>query len=374
MESYQRSLQLLFYVEDTGIGIPQDKIKEIFGNYTQSRGSVSRKYGGSGLGTAISKQLVELMNGEIWVESPSHIALSEENPGSRFSFTIEVFSNERLKKEYNFDNIRSINHLTALYLTKEPNPERNSITKILNGFGINVATKIYQDSTIESIIHHIHVKKDMYHLLILADKNNLDGFALARRLQDEGLLELFPVILISNNDQPGNYRISKRMGIDYYMIEPLESKEVYDIIHDTFRGLEDHKKLESTLNKLPADLSILLVEDNLINQKVAQSVFKNLGYEIDIAKNGVEALDSVEGKEYDIIFMDLYMPEMDGFEATEQLRKKGIKTPIIAMSADSDEQRRADCLLVGMDDYVEKPAKLEVIKKLLITMFSESVK
>ncbi len=373
MEEYQNSLQLLFYVEDTGMGIPKDRIKSIFGSYTQMRGSVSRKHGGSGLGTAISKQLVELMNGEIWVESPSRISNSDEYPGSRFSFTIEVYSNEKIKKKYNFDGFNRLEQITALFITKESNPEKNSIRTMLNKFGVNIVSKIYQDSNIDSIIHHLKIKRDLYNLLILFDKNNLDGFVLAKRIKDEGLSDKFPIILVSGNDKPGNYKISKQLWIDYYLIEPFESKELFDIIYEIFSGIEDHKAIVSTLNSLPEDLSILVVEDNLINQKVAQSIFKNIGYEIELAKNGAEAITLTSDNEYDIIFMDLYMPEVNGFEATEVIRNNGIKTPIIAMSADIDDQRKADSIQAGMDEYLTKPAKVETVKQLLIKMFSTSV-
>jgi signal transduction histidine kinase/CheY-like chemotaxis protein len=374
MEAYQSSMQLLFYVEDTGIGIPQDRIKSIFGSYTQTRGSVSRKFGGTGLGTAISKQLVELMNGEIWVESPSRISNSTEIPGSRFSFTIEVYSNEKIKKKYNTDGIKKLDQIAALFLTKESNPEKNSIKTILNNFGINIVTKIYMDSTVDSVIHHMNIKQDLYNMLILYDKNNLDGFALAKTIKDEGLSDKFPIILVSGNDKPGNYKISKQLWIDYYLIEPFESKEIYDIVKDIFKDIEEQPAIASSLNSLPEQLSILVVEDNLINQKVAQSIFKNIGYEIELAKNGAEAITLTNKKEYDIIFMDLFMPEVDGFEATMQMRKNGIKTPIIAMSADSDDERKADSIKAGMDEYLMKPAKVETVKQLLIKMFSSSLK
>jgi signal transduction histidine kinase/CheY-like chemotaxis protein len=373
-ENVKGKLQLLFCVEDTGIGIPEEKISSIFASYSQSRGSVSRKFGGTGLGTTISKQLVELMNGEIWVESPSRISSSSEFPGSKFSFTIEVYSNEKIEKTYNFDTLQSLNHITVLFLTKEPNPERNSINKILNKFGVNVVTKIYQESNIDTVLHHLKVKNDLYQLLIISDKSNLDGFALANRLKDEHLLNKLPAILISNNDQPGNYKISKKLGIDYYVIEPFESKEIFDILNDIFPALKDHGGIKTTLNTLPAQMSILLVEDNIINQKVAQSIFKNIGYEITLVSNGAEAIKMTSENEYDIIFMDLYMPEVDGFEATIQIRKNGIKTPIIAMSADIDDQRKADAVFAGMDEYLSKPAKIETVKQLLIRMFSTSVK
>ena len=220
----------------------------------------------------------------------------------------------------------------------------------------------------------MNIKKDLYNLVILYDKNNLDGFALAKTIKDEGLSDKFPIILVSGNDKAGNYKISKQLWIDYYLIEPFESKEIYDILKDIFIAIEEHHSIASTLNSLPEELSILLVEDNLINQKVAQSIFKNIGYEIELAKNGAEAITLTGEKEYDIIFMDLFMPEVDGFEATERIRKNGIEIPIIAMSADSDDERKAEAIEVGMDDYLTKPVKVETVKLLLIKLFSSSVK
>jgi signal transduction histidine kinase/CheY-like chemotaxis protein len=371
IENYKGRLQLMFWVEDTGIGIPEDKISTIFGSYQQSRGSVSRKFGGTGLGTAISKQLVELMNGEIWVESPSKISGPKDAPGSRFSFTIEVFSNERLSKNYNYKDIRKLNQITVLYLTKEHDPEKNTINKLLHQFGVNIVTKIYQDITIDAVIHHIGSKKELYQLVIIADKNNLEGFALASRLKEEGLTDILPYIMVCNSDRPGNYKISRKLAIDYYLIEPVESKELYDIIREVFPELTDYNGISQELNTLPSHLSILLVEDNIINQKVAQSIFKNIGYEIDIACNGAEGVEMAGKKRYDVIFMDLFMPEMDGFEATGLIRKLGIKTPVIAMSADRDDDRKAQSVLAGMDEYLAKPAKVETVKQLLIKLFSE---
>lgn len=374
MEDYKGRIQLLFWIEDTGIGIPEDKINTIFSSYSQSRGSVSRKFGGTGLGTAISKQLVELMNGEIWVESPSRISSNENAPGSRFSFTIEVYSNEKLKKEYRFNDISTLNQLSILYLTKEPTPDKNNINKLLHNFGINLVTKIYQDSTVDAVVHHLQVKQSMYNMIIIADRNNLDGFAIASRLKDEGLMNSFPAMMVSNNDQPGNYKVCRKLGIDYYLIEPFESKEVYDILKESFPSLEEQAGITKMLNALPDELRILMAEDNLINQKVAQSIFKNIGYEIELASNGEEAVEMASKKEFDIIFMDLFMPEVNGFEATEKIREKGIKTPIIAMSADDTDERKAEAINIGMDDYLMKPARVETVKQILMKRFSTTVK
>jgi CheY-like chemotaxis protein len=210
-------------------------------------------------------------------------------------------------------------------------------------------------------------------LIVLVDKNQLDGFALAQEMQTGDLTDDYPIILVSSNDKTGNYKTCRKLGIDYYLIEPFETKEVIDILFDNFPAIEDRKSLEPMINALPSELSILLAEDNLINQKVAQSIFKNIGYEIDIAKNGKEAVEMVEQGTYDVVFMDLLMPETDGFQATEQIRKSGHTLPIVAMSADMDEKTRAAAFAAGMNEYVSKPARVESIKQLLIKLFSTTI-
>ncbi|MDX2429602.1 MAG: response regulator [Bacteroides sp.] len=372
-ESYKTQVNLLFTVEDSGIGIPQDRVKEIFGSYTQARGSVTRKFGGTGLGTAISKQLVELMHGEIWVESPSSISIDQEFPGSKFSFTIDAYSNERIPKDFSSDSITSINEINVLILTKESDPAKNTMARMLERFGLNVVTKIYQDSTMDSVIHHIQMKEGKYQLVILVDKNQLDGFAVAQEMQNKELTSKYPIVLVSSNDKTGNYKTCRKLGIDYYLIEPFETKEVFDVLSEVFPKIEDRKSFESMLNALPQELSILLAEDNLINQKVAQSIFKNIGYEIEIAKNGKEAVEMMEQGSYDVVFMDLLMPEMDGYQATSQIRKSGHTLPIIAMSADEDDIIRKAAFAAGMNEYVSKPARVENVKQLLIKLFSTTI-
>ena len=373
MESYKSQLNLLFTVEDTGIGIPKDRIKEIFGSYTQARGSVTRKFGGTGLGTAIAKQLVELMHGEIWVESPSSVSNNEEFPGSKFSFTIEVYSNERIPKSFDFSGITRLNEINALILTKESDPSRNTMSKMLTKFGLHVTTTIYQDSSVDSVIHHLQVKKGNYQLIVLVDKNQLDGFALAQEMQTKNLTDHFPIVLVSSNDRSGNYKTCRKLGIDYYLIEPFETKEVIDILFENYPSIEDRKSLEPMINALPTALSILIAEDNLINQKVAQSIFKNIGYEIDIAKNGKEAVEMMEKGSYDVIFMDLLMPDTDGYQATEMIRKEGHTLPIVAMSADQDDRTRKAAFAAGMNEYISKPARVESVKQLLIKLFSSNL-
>ncbi len=250
--------------------------------------------------------------------------MEEGYPGSKFSFTIDAYSNERIPKSFNFEHITRLNEINALILTKESDPSKNTMARMLENFGLNVVTKIYQESTVDSVSHHLQVKRDNYHLIVLVDKNQLDGFALAQELQNKDLTDYYPIVLVSSNDKAGNYKTCRKLGIDYYLIEPFETKEVFDILSENFSGIEDRKSLEPMINALPSELSILVAEDNLINQKVAQSIFKNIGYEIDIAKNGREAVEMAEKNKYDVIFMDLLMPEIDGYQATEQIAQSGV--------------------------------------------------
>jgi signal transduction histidine kinase/CheY-like chemotaxis protein len=372
VERYNSALNLLFYVEDTGVGIPTENLKKIFGSYEQGKSSVSRQYGGTGLGMAISRQLVELMNGEIWVESPSTISKSKNYPGSKFIFTIEVHSNEKLKKKFDYSNIRLYHQISVLIFTMVKNEDDN-VHRLLDQFGINYTFRIFDESAINSAIFYLEQNRNLFQMIILMDKPGHDGFVMAQHLKESKISDQYPVLMISSNDQPGNYVRSKSLGIDYYLIQPFESNEIFNIIRENFPGLDDHGGVTPMVNKIRSKLEILIAEDNIINQRVTQGVFKQLGFEIDIARNGIEALEMSMSKKYDIIFMDILMPDMDGLAATTEIRKKDIKIPIIAISASDELELKTQAVSAGMNDYILKPIKIESVKQLLIKLFSESI-
>jgi len=373
MEAYSGNLTLQFCIEDTGIGIPKEKLDTIFGSFSQADGSTTRKYGGSGLGTTISKQLVELMNGEIWIESPSTISNNSKYPGTRVCFTIEVFSNERLEKDFVFDNITRYNEINAIILNEDGQNE-GDLVKMLKSFSIRADVLSFQEGTLEMIRRHSGGSPANFNLIVITDKETFDGFSVAQKLHEKEITKHFPVIMVSQNDKFGNHARSKRLGVDYYLIQPFESDEIFSIIRESFPNIQhvkDEKQLH--LSKLRKNIRILLAEDNLINQKVAQTIFKNLGYEIDLARNGNEAVEKATNSDYDIIFMDVMMPEKDGNQATVDLRSKGYKTPIIAMTANIHNEDKQKSLSVGMDDYITKPVRVETVKKILLSRFSERI-
>jgi signal transduction histidine kinase/CheY-like chemotaxis protein len=366
-EEYNGNLTLLFYIEDTGIGIPNHKIESIFNSFTQADESTSRKYGGSGLGTTISKQLVTLMNGEIWVESPSSISTNPNFPGSKFCFTIEVFSNERLIKNVKTDHITNFNQINSIIITQRIDI-KSRLDRFLDSKDIHYSIYEYKEEHYNSLIKTLQDATPETFLLFIIDDYSLDGMSLAKRLRDEKFLDAFIVITISSNHKAENFVLSKRYGIDSYFIEPFEYNDLSAFIYETFHQIkkephEDEKKLRN-------DISILVAEDNIINQKVATAIFGNMGLSIDIAQDGNEVLDKVKSKCYDIIFMDLMMPLRDGIQTTVEIRSLGYQMPIIAMTATISSSSKSKALASGLNDYITKPVKPDTVRNILYKWFA----
>lgn len=363
-------LTLLFAVEDTGIGIPKEKLKEIFTSFSQADGSTTRKFGGTGLGITISKQLVELMGGEIWVESPSSISYDPQYSGSKFSFTIQVYSNEKLEKNVDVSSITDYDQINVLIINNNPNEEK-TLLHSFNSFETNNTQITPKDKPFEKIEESLKEGNKKYHLIMIKDSADFDGIGFARKLKEKELSDKFFIAVVSSNDQPGNYVKCKMNGVDYYLIKPYEASEVFEIIQDNFTNLKVTDKVLPELNKLKKNIKILLAEDNIINQRVAQTIFKNLGYDITIAQNGKDCVEKIKESKFDIIFMDIMMPEKDGLEATAEIRSLGYNLPIVAMTANAREEDKTKAFNSGMNYYLAKPVRIEEIKEVLIRWFSE---
>jgi signal transduction histidine kinase/CheY-like chemotaxis protein len=366
-EEYSGNLTLLFYVEDTGVGIPEKKIESIFSSFTQADDSTSRKYGGTGLGTTISKQLVNLMHGEIWVESPSSITKSKKYPGSKFSFTIEVFSNEKLDKNLNFDSITEFNQVDALVLTANIE-SKVRLVYFLKQNGIKYEGFNFQIDKFKDLNNKLKEKGKNIKLIFIMDEPNYKGFEIAHKLKEKSISDSYIVFIVSSNHKPDNFILAKREGVDYYLIQPFEHEDLLNYLHDTFPNVKITAELET--KKIRTDLSILVAEDNIINQKVAETIFNNLGLKIEIANDGKETVEKFNRKKYDIVFMDLVMPNKDGIQATVDIRGTGSQVPIIAMTATASKQTQAQAIASGMNDYIIKPVKLETVRNVLLKWFA----
>ncbi len=366
-EEYNGNLTLLFYIEDTGVGIPHHKIETIFNSFTQADESTSRKYGGSGLGTTISKQLVTLMNGEIWVESPSSISTNPQYPGSKFSFTIEVFSNEKLIKNIKTDHITHLNQVKALIISKN-NDIKRRLNRFLESEQIKYEIFNYSQADKKELFALLKDSSHPFHVLFILDDIGLNGMELAKNLQDEKYIDSYIVFMISSNHKIENYVQSKRYGVDYYLTEPFEYNDLTAYMHETFHNVI--RAHADTGKKIKSDIAVLVAEDNLINQKVASTIFGNLGLTIDIAQNGNEAISKIKEKCYDIVFMDLMMPDRDGIQATVELRGQGYQMPIVAMTATASAKSKSKALASGMNDYITKPVRMETVKNILYKWFA----
>jgi CheY-like chemotaxis protein len=201
------------------------------------------------------------------------------------------------------------------------------------------------------------------------DSPVFDGFEVARKMNQYELIDYFLVIIISSNDHKGNLIKAKKLGVDHYLIEPFQSSEIFDIIQNNFYQSEPLEKEPQIVEEIEKELNILIAEDNIINQEVVKVLFKNLGYEIDIVSNGKEAIKNINKKKYDIVFMDIMMPEIDGLEATREVRAMGYKMPIIALTADLGNETKKNAYKSGVNDFIGKPIKSDKLKKVMIKWF-----
>ncbi len=364
-EQYSGNLTLLFSISDTGVGIPKEKLASIFDSFTQAEKSTSRNYGGSGLGTTICKQLVTLMNGEIWAESPSGISGNEKYPGSSFNFTIEVFSNKELDKELDFSSISAPEDINALIISHD-NPANRRLFSYLENINIQHTILNYNENILFDVKSHIQEKNADFHLLMILDDIGLDGLWFSKKLFDDGFTNKYRVFVFSSNHKPENYIQSKVAGVDYYIVQPFEQKNLNKYLNECFPSINIQKDQGLKLRK---NLKILVAEDNIINQKVAENIFKNIGFAIDIAVDGNEVIKLVKSNTYDIIFMDLEMPEKNGVEATVEIRSLGYQMPIIAMTASASEASKMNSLNAGMNEYTTKPIKLEIVQAMIEKWF-----
>lgn len=366
-------VNLLFEIEDTGKGLSSEQLslfnKKKVQPFTKTTREGKEKTIRSGLGLSITFQLLDMLNGDIQFISPPPEQKGEKSHGTLVRVKIPVFSNERLKKDFDLSNITQYKQIKALIIKNNDEPN-NYIQQQLKQFGVQ-ASVIFK---MEKIIHLLEANASnpdqKYHMLIIKDSPSFDGFQLVHELHERKITQKYLIILTSSNDRKGNYARARKTGIDYYLIEPVQGSELFNIIQDNFSGLEMEEIAAKSLETITRDLKILVAEDNQINQKVMQVYFKNLGFEIDIAEDGSAAVEKAKNTPYDIIFMDVMMPIMDGWEATRKIRSLGINVPIIAVTADVSEETRLRSMETSMNDYIPKPVKIDDIKRVLINYFT----
>jgi len=366
------TMKLRFSVEDTGIGIPQEKQKVIFDSFTQADGSTTRRYGGTGLGITISKQLVELMQGEMGLEST-------EGEGSMFWFEVDLQKTKESESEGRkplFDPGGA-----RILVVDDYEKCRLSMMKYLSSWKCEVQAGTDGDHAL-SLLRAAAVSDSLFDVIIMDVRTSCsgDGKLMERVKSEEGLRHI-PVVALKRDESTEESERLRKMGVAWQLKKPIGRSDLQSAVEGCLRpaangGREGDR--ESVTAARPERTVqggvILLVEDYPTNQAVMMRHLKTAGYDVDLAVDGSVALEKFRNRRYDIVLMDIQMPVMDGYEATEAIRRfetdgaagrwEGERVPIVAMTAHAIKGYRDACLKCGMDDYIAKP----IMRKDLLAM------
>ncbi len=358
-----------FSIIDTGIGIAPEQRNKLFVPFSQVDASTTRKYGGTGLGLAICKQIVEIMHGEIGIASNLG---SDVERGSIFWFTLPFQRpNNSGLQPGNPANITRMVGKRLLVVDDNAN-SRSAIAELLTRWQVQVDLAASATDAIAALRSSLTEQRFYDSALIDLEMPDLDGIALGRQIKATPEFASLPLILLTATHQMDITRQAVGTCFRDYTFKPVRSSRLLDVLERTLGiGNADNTanpSLTSTQTPPKSNLRILLAEDNPTNQKVAVKLLEKLGYRVEIAVNGQEVLTRLEQKTYDLILMDCQMPIVDGYAATQEIRRREgdrSHTIIIAMTANAMKEDRDKCIAAGMDDYVSKPISKDQIQAVL---------
>ncbi len=358
-----QSAKFLFEVKDTGCGIAPEQQANIFDSFTQADSSSTRIHGGTGLGLAISKHLVSLMGGDLAVKSRLGL-------GSCFFFTLSL---DVIKVTAPDVDVSALKNRTVL-IVDDNETSRAVVNDQLTAWGMRCHCLGKGESAIKELIEAARIENPYPCIILDYQMPGMDGIACALAIRDEPRIPPLSVILLGTANFNLDYTQFSHNGINHFINKPVTQQNLYNTLLNVF-GAADAQSLASPepfFNDEDIRLqgNILLAEDNLINQEVAKGILKVIGCEVDIAHNGVEALDKSAKGGYDLILMDCHMPVMDGFEAASKIRQREhsdnlTRTPIIALTADVQKGVIDQCTQAGMDDYLSKPYTRKQLQQVL---------
>jgi signal transduction histidine kinase/CheY-like chemotaxis protein len=369
---------LHFTVRDTGIGIPIEKQKAIFEAFTQVDGTMTRKYGGTGLGLSISSRLAEMMGGRMWVES-------ELGKGSTFHFTARLGLAENSASTHtalappNEKSVaalpprESLSNLSVL-IVDDNATNRRILEEVLRNWQMQPIAVDSGRAALAEMKHAVASGKPYPLVLLDAMMPEMDGFTVAGQIKTNPALAGATIMMLSSADRNVDAKRCRELGIAVYLTKPIKQSELLNAIltvlgsagadsrspiMDNRMRIPENRALGNPPSEIQRPLRILLAEDNLVNQKLAVRLLQKRGHTVRVVGSGKEALRALENACFDLVLMDVQMPEMGGFEATAAIREReratGTHIPIIAMTAHAMKGDRERCLEAGMDDYVSKP-------------------
>ena len=363
-EENESNVKVRFSVKDTGIGIPKARLNKIFESFAQADSSTTRRFGGSGLGLSISHQLVNLMEGEIRAES-------KINKGSTFTFRLTLEKKTDAPLEQNLPPLKSENF--PVLVVDDNTSSRRIIVDYLKALNISAVeaesgVDAYQEITLSQ-----RAEKPFGLVIMDSQLPGMDGIQTIKLLHDTPKIQKVPIAILTSIDNRKDMQISQELGCLGYLIKPVKFNQLYNLLNFAITG-EKSKSSDVVYGDFIKQLKnkqngrILLAEDNEVNQTLALKLLEKIGCHADTATNGKEVLGALAKSEYDLILMDIQMPDMDGFEATLAIRaqeENDQHIPIIAMTAFAMKGDKKRCLDAGMDDYISKPIKPAKLYELL---------
>ena len=347
-------------VRDTGIGIPPNRIDHLFESFSQGDASTTRRYGGTGLGLAISKRLVELMGGRLWVES-------EEGAGSVFHIEFTAAEAEAPTRAP-FDGTQPQLAGKRLLVVDDNATNREIISRQAQSWGMETVAFESPSEALALIEAGEHFDVAVLDLVM----PEMDGRELAREIQRHRSARELPLLLVTSLGRLPQAREADGLGFAAQLAKPLKASQLYDALMRVFADRDDARQIpppsaEDGAAKV-SPLRILLAEDSAVNQKVALALLAKLGYRADVVGNGREALTALEQERYDVVLMDVQMPELDGLDTTRRIHERwpaGERPRVVAMTANAMQEDREACFAAGMDDYVAKPIRPEALAEAL---------
>ncbi len=357
-------ITLGFEIVDTGRAFEKAELKKIFGDIVRIESVLPRMNNESIFTTLIARQLIELMGGTLNAESPSGIAGPN---GTRIVFSINVYSNIRIQKNIPSPGIKTVSQIKTLVISG-PQGRDEEIVSLLHKAGLHFSITSFTKLTIKQLQMNQEQEDGKYNLLFILDDNHFDGFEAARIISENKLNLYYRMILISSNDRKGNYLKCITYGVDYYFVKPFDPIDLRHILTDMFE-IENDEIFETIEEGKIRELNILIVEDNKMNRRILVKMLENLGFKCDEAEEGHQAFLKVMDKKYDLVLMDLIMPEMDGYESARRILDMWPETVIVATTADNMPETRKKAELSGIKEFISKPVRAEDLKHLFMKYF-----
>ncbi len=351
---------LHFVVHDTGIGIPKDKAGSIFEAFEQIARFSTRRHGGTGLGLAICRRLVEMMGGRVWVES-------DLGQGSHFHFTVQLCAASQQGDDWLSDGIGRLSG-TRVLVVDDNSTNRRILEEWLRGWSMDSVMEEKPDRVID-LLRAAYEQRHPFELLLSdVQMPDMDGFTLVEEIRKIENFNSTIIIMLTSSEQPGDLHRCEQLRVESSLLKPVKQRELFDAITHALLG--DHRQAKKRRRSAPSPmahklrpLQVLLAEDSAMNQKLAIALLEKHGHTVTVVGNGGDAVEAVRNDAYELVLMDVQMPEMDGLEATRTIRMDEARTkrhvPIVAMTAHAMKGDQERCLAAGMDGYVAKPVRAE---------------